>query len=512
MKIREFKLMILLVLGIGVGSCFEDKGNYDYEALNRVGVKLPFDATAVSRGGYLDIYPSITLNGDTLGYGGRYQYLWRILPKSTDLKEWILDSTRSLYHQMNVPVGKYILEYTIKDKETDLTWIASAAVDVKSEISQGWLLMTETQENGKKMADLDICSQSLTDGTSVVIRNLLKISGFPYREGPRSITMRGTAPGAEVTGIGTKVKSIYVLTDQACGWLDYQTQMWKDDQLIRYQMLAPEGDNYTVKKVACLDLYKVFAFTNDGGIMCYNAMTGGSVFGEEINFLSENGQQVEFRLAPYIGGPMIDGLAMLYPYVFYNETHQQFVKCEFNPYSSNNAVFYSINSDWAKTPGKTMRYMQSCGKKGDVYALLQESEGKFWKYKINVSTGLVAETPEEIDAPHLTAGSLVAFHQLYGHLYYTDGNMLYTYRSDKGEIPVKVMDAPITALATIHVPYDLSGSIDKCIAVATYPAVPQTEDSGVLTLFSTESAKPEVLSVVDAFRKTGKVVSIDYLN
>lgn len=511
MKIQHWKTALLLIVSLWFASCFDDKGNYDYTNLNQVVITLPFTSATVARGEVLDVIPEVSLNGDTLGDHARYEYLWKLFPTTLDGKEWILGNTRSLYYRMEMPPGQYLLVYSIKDKETDLNWKESINVVVKSEISEGWLLLTAVEEGGVVVADMDICAKKMTDGTYSVLKHILSKSGFPYRKGPRKVALRGTVQGGEISGIGTKIKSVYVLTDEATGWLDYQTFTWKDDQLLRYQMLEPVSDNYTVEKIVCLDQTKVFAFTADHNVIAYNSLTGGSVFGEKINTLMENGTSVDFEVAPFLGGSMVDVLGMLYPYLLYDQTHQQFMRCVFNPYYSNTVVCSRIPDNWGKPTGMDMRYMQPCGKEGAVYALLQDGSAVYQLYKFTVTSGIVADEPYAVDAPHLTDDSHVVFQHEYGYLYYTSGSDLYTYRRDRGEMKVMTMNAPITALAAVHVPFGLNDQIGRSVAIATYDDSKEPDQGGRLTVIAPEPSRPESVSVVNVFNGLGKVKSIDYL-
>lgn len=499
-----------LTLMFLLGSCYEDLGNYDYSDLNTIDI-TKMDERVCARGDVLDIIPEFNLNGDTLGNAARYAYSWIAFNKNVpteQLKKFSLSNERNLYYLMNLPAGAYTIVYTITDKETGLNWIARMGLTVTGAISEGWLFLTEEQqEDGSWIGDISVYARNASDGTFKVLNNILEYSGFPYSKGPRKLVYK--------KAMGMPKGEIHILTDEAVGWLDDQTDLWDKDQLLKYENLEAIPDNYTLK-----DFYYFpnarhsLGFTEEGGLKIRAEMSAGAVWGNDIGYLLNNGKKEKFDLAPYVGG--YQGMGMNMAYLLFDRKTQSFVTCNWSNPTSNEAECQKLTESWAST-GREILYMQSVGWTGRVYALLKDQSGKVWQYTFTVTGPVVMLDPvagiQELNAPNLANATCFSYNQFFtGFLYYAVGNKVYTYYNGK-EILVKTMNGNVTCLKSQFI-NDGTGSRDlfmKYLVVATYGKMTGEEkEEGTVTLLLPELGKPEVVEVADEVKHLDKVISIDY--
>ena len=128
--------MLVLVLG----SCYEDKGNYDYLDLPMVEVKGIQDTYTSNLFDLLDIDPQIT----TSAAGQEYDCMWMCYDKK-DFKKKIdtLSTDRHLSYKMNLPLSTYQLIFAYKNKKTNVTKYVNSSLTVQSAYSRGWYVLKE---------------------------------------------------------------------------------------------------------------------------------------------------------------------------------------------------------------------------------------------------------------------------------------------------------------------------------------------------------------------------------
>lgn len=514
MKNRIY-LFVLSLTALFAASCYEDLGNYDYEDLNTVTISKFKDGGYVcARGEVLDIIPGIKLENDSLGDVKRYEYSWVAKNKnvSTDkLKTFSLSDERNLYYQMNLPAGDYVLIFTVKDKKTELSWIQSTQLSVTGSISEGWLLLTEKQQDdGMMLADMSVYARNTSDGTFKLLNDILEFSGFPYLNGPRKVVCKKP--------FGFPVADLYILTDGAVGWLNSQTYMWDTDQLMKYQTLEATPTDYTLKNFEYFSSPKhSFGFTEKGGLQMRGEFSMGAVWSTDIGYIVEGGKKTILELAPYIGGYQAAG-GMNMVYLLFDTKSQNFVSCKFSNPTANEAVCASFADSWAKT-GKDLIYMQSVGNSGGVNALMKDKDNKIYQYSFTVMSGMtVMLNPvsgiKEINAPNLLNANHITYNQSYeDYLYYSVGDKLYCYYDGK-ETLAKTMNGNITCLKSQFFMGAAGVYLDymKYLIVAAYQDQPAEgeEAEATVTFFLPEQGKADVLKVADEIRHLDKVVSIDY--
>ena len=64
MKRIKLKLATALLFGSLMSSCYEDKGNYDYERMNDITVEIPLESSDCVLGDVLKITPELKISTD----------------------------------------------------------------------------------------------------------------------------------------------------------------------------------------------------------------------------------------------------------------------------------------------------------------------------------------------------------------------------------------------------------------------------------------------------------------
>lgn len=165
----RYGLFILLSLFLLQACDVEDKGNYDYTPLNGVTIEIP---DTMQNQKLEKIIDTLRINPEVKGdiYGNNdenYEYKW-FFCSGKDHKHTVVGTTKNLEWPVSFKPGNYVLYFQIIDKSTGLEWLTSTSLTVFSELTQGWLLLGEVEN---QLVRLDMLTIK-TDGSFVVIDNV----------------------------------------------------------------------------------------------------------------------------------------------------------------------------------------------------------------------------------------------------------------------------------------------------------------------------------------------------
>lgn len=171
--------MIILVLA----SCYDDKGNYDYHAINQIGIRFEQEAYEVNRYEELTVAPLLTF---TQGEGQECRYSWILEKPGTTVKQNdTLSNEKILKKVITAKSGTYNLCLAVTDPETGVTFRQEASLAVKTELTQGYILLCE--KGGKMALDMLTRKSLIIDGKDnfKLLKNLE--AGLPVAEKPLSL-------------------------------------------------------------------------------------------------------------------------------------------------------------------------------------------------------------------------------------------------------------------------------------------------------------------------------------
>lgn len=145
-------LCFCIISAISFQSCYEDKGNYDYEEINEIYFEGIEEEYSIMTGEPITIKPTIvsTISGDE----GGYTYSWVIE------KIWIDGEVKSLYNwsdlkewenfDLGLPADTYVFYYIVTDTKTGIQWSTeSFTIKVESDISPGFFILSEVNNIGR---------------------------------------------------------------------------------------------------------------------------------------------------------------------------------------------------------------------------------------------------------------------------------------------------------------------------------------------------------------------------
>ena len=142
MKRIKLKLATAIFLGSLMSSCYEDKGNYDYEQMNDITVEIPLESSDCVLGDVLKIIPELKFS--TGKETENLTYLWTFDGQEIATERvlnWTVDKD-----------GKYKdLRLAVKDQTTGVTYFGSALLSVISPYTtDGWVTLS-AKEDGTSM-------------------------------------------------------------------------------------------------------------------------------------------------------------------------------------------------------------------------------------------------------------------------------------------------------------------------------------------------------------------------
>lgn len=186
---RKYNILFALILGGMLpllSSCFKDKGNYTYGEINQVGISFDQEAYEVLRYYELGITPSLSY---TLGEKeDGYEYLWILETGSSRKQNDTISREKVLKKSISVKTGTYNLYLSVKDLNTKVSYRKDVQLNVKTELSQGYLLLCS---QGDKMTLDMLARESLIKDDAANFKLLKNLgSQLPRMEKPKAIRYR----------------------------------------------------------------------------------------------------------------------------------------------------------------------------------------------------------------------------------------------------------------------------------------------------------------------------------
>lgn len=495
-------------------SCFEDKGNYDYNYAPEVivqGNEGQLRDTIIKRGQRLTIIPDLQMlitNGgehkDTIAFAGeRFEYLWRVYGRLTTDYNGVLATTRNLDTIIDLPLSNnpYQVIYSVTDKETNVAWNFKFNLRVENRYENAWLFLVE---DDNQMVDLTLYGKEVGNESEdhwVWEEGVLSRSGFPYLGG-----------GAKFVYYKSNTSSIYVGTGEATGWIPKNELEWTDRYLVRYQMASMQPIDYTFEDISYNG--SVYYFIGTAGDIY--PMGNSNTIMEAINILppsvSGTGQYETVQMAHFVGNYMNA--------LVFDETNNRMMYC---PLSGGNAQGNArLLAGNNALPNHKLYFMQKYYHNGNQYSTViakNLNDGKYYKYVYD-NTPVIIETTEITNGNLLeeTEGILERTKQYVceytnGTFYMTDGYKVYCLRNNTLE-EVTVLDPDNLLGETFNgfdpvclmTRYTDIESTRGYIMVATYNT--GTAKSGKVYFLEPNSTEPLQLTVRDYYKDMDRVKSI----
>lgn len=469
--------LVFAVFCLLAQSCTEDKGNYDYVAINEVEFgNINDEYMVMTNSTILDINPVITMSEGVNPDSERFQYEWLCVAQNGT--KYTLATTRVISTVVSLPTGAYTLYLKVKDTVTDVQWMTYTALTVGTIFTRGILLMGEDEEGN---ADAQMVSMA---SDTTVVRNILKNSGLPRLKGPVAFIHTGR-PYSSSYDVAVKV---WVMTESGSYWLDRESMLGTTENhvgKIIYTSAVPK-DNLCVVDVApqVIDItgglgnnfYRALV-TSNGLVFTTSMGTNKDNYLDPVNRLSAS--STDFLPAfPFLFYP----LKNFYGVVWYDTINNRFLR------ATNTSTFSYELVDQPADPfpwnqgstGRQLIYGENTFNKdggkssGNSFALMKDQQGNFFIYKMYA----YGSKPEKIGAYQVNTSiatgfvnaTMFAFSSLRTVLFYMSGNKLYAYDYDPGNEKCYSFDVGGGEITMIKFDTQIRPDVNA-LYVATYDSV-----------------------------------------
>lgn len=482
-----------------LASCYDDKGNYDYNWVQDVVLKNELRDTTIERGTLLTLTPElyrVTEHGSEQTEPADpddYTYSW-----ATGSGTSVFSTNKNLNDTIWLATGvSHQVTYKITEKKSGVSWLYKFNLKVIQHLDKGYLFMTEDEH---KQVELEIYALD-AQGNKVHQTGVLARSGFLYSGGGANCVAN--------VAVGNAVKNKYLLvaTGEGTGWLKLPDFTWDSKQMLGMLMVKQEPGVFTIKSAFQLSSSAALYFTANGNAHVHNTF---DIIYSDFAYLN----QVKFKAAPYTGGNN-------YAAILYNEDRRCF--CFFPQGNSGFDYPSSFCTDVAENlayEGSTLIYMQQILNNRTV-ALIKDRKGKYWKLTYSV-TGRPGKWDLALDGLPYELSSDIAMMEgvdwkvvdcNFKYIYFVKDGKLYNYREGAGvnacEL-VKVMndgqEIALDEVVSLNVITNNSTGTDfrKKIYIATY----SEENKGRVYVVEPESTESRHLIVQEIIELEGKVKSV----
>lgn len=509
MKRYTFLSILFLFLAGFMSSCYEDKGNYDYNWSPEVVLKAKNSGlrdTVIKRGQQLTIKPNLRLltgaegtDRDTTDFRPEdYTYRWVAYQNSLNSESFVLATTQNLDTVINLPLNTsaYHVLYSVREKKTGVDYTFSFKLRVETRYINAWLFLTEDDAG---TADLTLYGKEVGNTSEdpwVFEYNVLERSGFPYRGG-----------GAKFVYYFSPKNYIMVGTGKGSGWLGKNDLDWNEKQMLRYMMAMPQSMDYTFEGVEQLGVWHFIG--SDGSIYPMgNIYLTGDAYNNLPPAVTGADRYQKVKLAPFVGGASSRNL-------IYDETNDVMLIYKGgsgNTASTTNAVALPEN---LKLRNHKIFFMQTYGLSlTNVYAK-NKADNKYYRYtydSYNQGDPKLSEPFEIINGDLLEQGEQFVSDNLNGFFYMSVENKLYVLRGHElREVTVNDPDGIVTGgfhgfdNICLLTRYTNIESTRTNVMVATYSGV---EKSGKIYYLQPNSIEAMELTVKTYFENMDRVKGI----
>lgn len=482
------RINILLIVSIALlhTSCLDDEGNYDYTALNEVGIDGLESSYRFLLQEEVSLHPEVKTDIPQ----DRIEYCWRI-GADTLARTCNLDYTFT-----RIPVSSNPLTFEARDRLTDVRYFKNMTVNVVSPFYSGWLILSD--DNGKSVLDF----QSYEAGNHYYADLYREVNGEPMSGTPlmvKQLNYQDGFTGAyadRVVVVNRDGKSVDLDGVSMLAYTPFEDSFKTDSR----PSLTNVGAEWYNKNWS----FVIPAVTDKGEVY---GRTSGSMSTPEDGYFQYpyQGDELGYSLAPFIMMAGYNG------YFFgFDEKNQRFVyfatsiSSRVSPLAWNlTESLEGVNLD--KIEGELI-WMGTFLYNSNLYAVVK-SGGDYTLYGMSINWDATATLTvcAKLPAGAVDDNSLFQLHPTSPYILMTKGNKLMALNLDNlGNVDDAVNDiatyeGDITAL---HYAFDNLKQVNE-LAVAIQTAAGQ---SSLLVIDPQLTSQGEVLERYDGIK--GRVVSL----
>lgn len=261
----------LMALMIAFVSCYEDKGNYDYEEKFEVEV-----SGLVSQYDRLSMVDSLFLQPQLLPAEREYDYFWGVYVNLGSGKTTPLDTIsreKNLVYRVALMPGSYVLVFSATDRKTEIRHIKTMTLNVTTSLAEGWYIL----KNQDGRTDLDVHNkEGVAAGLLAAINagnNLIGEARSLYYENYQYVVWD------DEKNAFVRTKTLFAVSDRDAKAVDiYTGKIIHDWEDLFY--IAPDAR----KPADIFSSTSSLGLVNDGKVATiYTAMTNGGKFGVPLS-------------------------------------------------------------------------------------------------------------------------------------------------------------------------------------------------------------------------------------
>ena len=430
-----YRFLLVALLAMAATSClYEDKGNYDYHAINDItigGIASGQEYPVVSFVDTLRIKPQITCAQST--DESTLEYQWSVLITEGKQYERVIGKEKNLEWPADLKAGKYTGLLKVYDKISGLSWIQSFKIVATTVTSEGYLVLCR-QENRPRMdiihtvdQDRELVGRDIFDGGSLVGEPI----GFDYTSG--------------LWG------SLVLHTSESSWSLNTQELTISEESDLKYEFgMPPASVDARKVEITTLRNDNVYVLIDAAGDM-YIKREWGELYALPINHLK--GEDTYFEMAPWIGVRKGKGITQVdQSIMLFDNTNKRFMEIPGGAFLPR--VMQYENTDlWPSAQvDKEIIHMES--NMNYTFALMKDSGGKVWVYgvELNGDSKNVQKYLMEVKGSGIEKATAFAFHSLYPYLFYAVGGEVYRFDYSMQAPAEKVLTYPDATVVKLHFP------------------------------------------------------------
>jgi hypothetical protein len=382
---------LFLATAIVLGSCYKDKGNYDYTDINKVVLKTNLDTVNVVLPDSLKV--NLTIE-QTVANAADLSFEWVLYPTATPLTRRTLDTTRNLKAKITELPGSYYLVVYAKDHNTGIEYQKRLYISVLSAYSEGWLVVEENNS---------ACDISMITPVDTIFRNIYSAAnnGQKLPTGTRRIPEIRTGKDDQKVFIISPTDMVQVNTSDFVKIMNFPDFFWQAPTVVKPQEYFVNGTEELL-----LNNGKIYGRSlGTSGVNKLNLPPGGNYY-----------------IAPF------ETYSTAYGYTVYDTISQQFLKLDLNaftltPYSNptGTPAFYMNNI------GKKLLYAELNTNTQWIAYFKNNNDDSLFAFAFNLSSSTypAIKRYDGLNAPGMLNARLFVGSRSVTLLYYASGNSIY---------------------------------------------------------------------------------------
>jgi hypothetical protein len=503
---------IIVLLFLVLVSCKKDMGNYSYKDINDAKISGIESLYTTLRGEKLSISPQLAFTQDQSADTSKYTYQWLSLdPKSSPTVSRVIATTRNLNWTVDLASTDktYTIYYTVKEKSTGVIWKKVFNLLVNTNISDGWVILNETDNNN---ARLDYLNYSAATNSFQYYQDiLLAFSTLRLKGKPQMVQFYQRRDVFS----GKSGRSVLVGTDQNTFVINTEDNTFSSYTDIINTMSNYFPPPYYAKSVRCQGGNLSYMYDNLGQLFFENP-TSSIGYASAVNKLI-TGEAVNISPMYAEGYMQSNNYALLY-----DVTRKRFMEHKnFNTsVSVPVAPIATLSAPSLFDPGNIgmdLVYMASTpAVTAQIYALFRNNTGKLFlaRMRCNSDSFVPLAFDEITTAAPMTGASQFAIDPQQGYLLYATGSKIYRYNvfdksnamvADYGSRKIsliKYQKMVYDPLKTRYAEYATK------LIVCTYEEG-NPSSSGKMDLYNVPNLNGD-LSLYNSFSGMGKIIDVTY--